>query len=549
MVPLENNCSRESKVPEFSLQPANSTPDSSNVILNFASPSSLPSTSGGRSWDQKGRHASGCPSDDQQPWTPELDRLQPSLPDLAADFEVQEVNFHPTQNLDKMDPGGVRNASKPQQQHAYSSYSTNGMAKTESNKLEWNEPFQGFLDAQDSMVDTSFVTDFSQSLLVEQCNDTDGSVPQLYQKHLNRQSSCSETQSTTLPNSFKKRVNRNDWNAHWVHTGTITEQSSNYDEGVSKHGKEFGAYGGQMFPFEFFGEPHARGQFTGTTSDLRQEYEQNCLKKRSGERLPTENACCHNQEHPKVIYQHDIERSSLSHYFSPDLTKQTQSSIPYHMSYARPQFKRNFSDDSTPRMERRIDNLRLHGDDPINSSTTATTQPNMAFRSSCEAQDAALLAEMNQRVSSNPADFVFRPPNNPIPTNFARRRSCDGKLFPVLGCSDEWFSTFLLKLNSNETFQRLEEPWSINSILIYLNLAQNYKLAEHRLKTTCLDQRFNYCRCPIGIRECNSRDPYTQKRYIFSPVQLLNIDRSMFFHEEIYRFHSNVLGPFFIPKW
>ncbi|CAK8678635.1 unnamed protein product [Clavelina lepadiformis] len=98
LVPLENNSSRESKVPEFSTQGSTRSIDSA-YAADFASPSSVASTTGINTWEQRLRRESGCTTDDdRQLLTPELDSINPSLDELPGDFNC----------LDR--PNGIKNA-------------------------------------------------------------------------------------------------------------------------------------------------------------------------------------------------------------------------------------------------------------------------------------------------------------------------------------------------------------------------------------------------------------------------------------------------------
>ena len=136
MVPLENNCSHEPKVPEVYSQTTSSTADP-NGGLEFVSPSSLPSTSGTSSWNTKGRHPSGCVSDsDQLPMTPELSSLHPSLRDLPTDFIADrfavEMNSAASQNLEV--------GTRPSFHEEHSSFSNQQrVPKLEETRQKWTE--------------------------------------------------------------------------------------------------------------------------------------------------------------------------------------------------------------------------------------------------------------------------------------------------------------------------------------------------------------------------------------------------------------------------
>ena len=164
VAPSKNNCSRESKVPEYSSQTSTSSLDP-GCLLDFASPAPVPSTSCNKAWNQKGRHVSGCGSEnDQQSWSNEFDNLQPSF---NGHFSVDGNEFCGRAANDPISSRSNRTMNQFQQ----FTMPANGQQKThtkqEEDSLKWDEtPGFGFPTATENLnaANDAKVDRFSMSL-------------------------------------------------------------------------------------------------------------------------------------------------------------------------------------------------------------------------------------------------------------------------------------------------------------------------------------------------------------------------------------------------
>ena len=403
MVPLDNTCTRESKVPEFS-QSSNISTDPP-LLLDFASPSSVPSTSDPKSWEQKGRHASGCISDsDRQCWTPEIDGLQPSFQELPRDFEAKVPADR--NNAEKEKIASIPAQKLLRQKYSRSSFRLNDqMAKQEELSASWNEPSRGF------PISASVNEDFNQHLIAGSIRSVPheqySRMADNFPDHPTGQARYSNDHSLgSDPRSFLRSQELLE--RYWFE---------------KRHGLESTENSSRIHRFrrspsdDRFVESPRSGSFTSDSSKPTHEvYQQNpgyhphrFSIQRRHERFDRESF-------------HVLDEPNNSSHFPNKFSHSLRSSADQELNDSRFLSERHFSEESLFPSNQQNSSSTLHRKYRHDLPLTTNSIPNQRLPISSRLDNANVSVNKTTPVD----DFPFRQPSNPISTNYARRRSSEG---------------------------------------------------------------------------------------------------------------------------
>ena len=417
---LDDNCIRESKVPEFS-QSSGSTIDAP-LLLNFAAPSSHPSTSSAKSWEQKERHVSGFTSDgDHRCCTPELDSLQPSFQELPRDFEVKGLVVDAKANERTNTVNGrvtsIAAWKRSGSPNFFLEQFDDRIAKLEEVKSKWNEPCRGFpVSVSCDVIDPNFVVQKMRAAVTSQSTDN---AHRNFSTRANNQSTIFNYQFLDSNNSNSQQ-NRQLLERHWLQRrqSVVSIENASCIDHVHK----------PIFDERCVKSPlrtslHSFAYSRG--NEIQQEnsayFHNNFTPPRKEERF--------NQIDNQMLNQGNLNSRLVNQYSESGAIDCDSEFEPIQTARQNSSSGRSFSENLMLPSNQHNQDVSTHSvrglQRTFSVASNAVSSPKIPVDLPYTALDATLPAH-EKKINSPQEDFLFRQPKIPNPASYSRRKSLEG---------------------------------------------------------------------------------------------------------------------------